>query len=674
MGKIRILPDNVANKIAAGEVVERPASAVKELVENALDAGASHIRVEVEAGGKRLVRVADDGCGMLRDDALLAFERHATSKLRAADDLLSVATLGFRGEALPAIAAVSRLVLETRTAEEPSGTRLEINGGRLRDVRDAGLPVGTCVTVRQLFYNIPARRKFLRTEATELGHIASLATHYALAHPERHFTLSSTGGELLNVTPVQTQRERMFQVFGADTLEQLVELGAIETKLVLPAVTSALPGFAPSHPTSAEPDAAGEPTVKTLRLSGFVSGPQVQKASRNSIFIFVNRRLIRDRLLLHALGEAYRNLIPPASFPLALLFLEIPFDEVDVNVHPAKTEVRFRHHGFVHDFLRDAVRRRLTEARPVSTFPVGAPSVLEPQPVLGRPPVQPSVRPSGPAPSGEFHLTAPRPEPEARRFPFAAVTPYEVQAPTADPRPFGTGPGAALAGVTATPQTQPAAAAADTQAARPLAEPLPPAIVESAGDELAGLRPLGQLQQSFIVAASDDGLWIVDQHVAHERVLFEKTLRDRSAGRRQVQQLLMPLVLQLTPAQQATLEQLGKELEVNGFEIEPFGPRTVAVKGAPAGIAAQELDKMLRDLLDGLEASHVSPLDDARGRVAASIACHAAIKINTPLDQAKMQWLLDALARTEAPMSCPHGRPVVLKYSLREILKAFHRL
>ena len=665
MGKIRILPDNVANKIAAGEVVERPASAVKELMENGLDAGATHIRVEVEAGGRKLVRVADDGCGMLRDDALLAFERHATSKLRAADDLLSVATLGFRGEALPSIAAVSQLVLETRPAEEPSGTRLEINGGRIRDVRDAGLPVGTCVSVRQLFYNVPARRKFLRTDATELGHIASLATHYALAHPERHFTLTSSGGELLNVTPVQTQRERMFQVFGADTLEQLVELGTIETKLVLPAVTSALPGFTPRHPAPAEPDAARESTVKTLRLSGFVSRPQVQKTRRNSIFIFVNRRLIRDRLLLHALGEAYRNLMPPAAFPLALLFLEIPFDEVDVNVHPAKTEVRFRHHGFVHDFLRDAVRRRLTEARPVSTFPVGAPSVLEPQPVLAGP----SVQPSGPAPSVDFHLTAPRPEPEAQRLPFAAVTPFEAQALTAEQRPSGSGPGAALSGVIAAPPTQPASAAPDTLPAELSAEPSPPLT-----DELAGLRPLGQLQQSFIVAASDEGLWIVDQHVAHERVLFEKTLRDRSAGHRQAQHLLMPLVLQLTPAQQATLEQISKELEANGFEIEPFGQRTVAVKSAPAGIPAQELDQMLRDLLDGLDSAHVTTLDDARGRVAASIACHAAIKINTPLDQTKMQWLLDALARTEAPMSCPHGRPVVLKYSLREILKAFHRL
>ena len=670
MGKIRILPDSVANKIAAGEVVERPASAVKELVENALDAGASRVRVEVEAGGRRLVRVADDGCGMLRDDALLAFERHATSKLRTADDLLSVATLGFRGEALPSIAAVSRLVLETRTAEEPSGTRVEVHGGRMRDVRDAGLPVGTCVTVRDLFYNIPARRKFLRKEATELGHVASLVTHYALAHPERHLTLSSTSGELLNVTPVQTQRERLFQVFGAEMLDQLVELGTIETKLVLPAPTSVLPGFTPEHPAPADSDRDRQSTVKTLRLSGFVSRPQVQKAARNSIFIFVNRRLIRDRLLLHALGEAYRNLIPPAAFPLALLFLEVPFDEVDVNVHPAKTEVRFRHHGFVHDFLRDSVRRRLTEARPVSTFPVGAPSVLEPRPVLAGS----SAQPSGPAPAGDFHLTAPQPEPEARRLPFAAVTTFEVRAPTSEPRPSGprlsgSTPGAALSGVSATAPTEPAATPADTSSPELSAEPPSPAT-----DELAGLHPLGQLQQSFIVAASDEGLWIVDQHVAHERVLFEKTVRDRAAGRRQVQQLLMPLVLQLTPAQQATLEQIGKELDANGFEIEPFGQRTVAVKAAPAGIPAQQLEVMLRDLLDGLEVSHLSPLEDARGRVAASIACHAAIKINTPLDQAKMQWLLDALARTEAPMSCPHGRPVLLKYSLREILKAFHRL
>ena len=383
----------------------------------------------------------------------------------------------------------------------------------------------------------------------------------------------------------------------------------------------------------------------------------MQKGNRNSIFIFVNRRLIRDRLLLRALSEAYRNLIPPAAFPVALLFLEMPFDEVDVNVHPAKVEVRFRHQTFVHDFVRDAVRRQLSESRPVSTFPVSAPPALEPQSVLTRP----VIRPSGAGPAGEFSLTGPRLEPETRRLPFAPAPPLEGQAPPA---------AGVVAASPAAHETGEAARAAHTAPAEaPAAEPS-----STATDELVGLRPLGQLQQSFIVAASEEGLWIIDQHVAHERVLFEKTLRDRAAGRQQVQRLLMPLVIQLTPAQQATLEQMHPELEANGFEIDPFGQRTVAVKAAPAGLPPQELDQMLRDLLDGLETAHVSTLEDARSRVAASIACHAAIKINTPLDQTKVQWLLDELARTEAPMSCPHGRPVVLKYSMREILKAFHRL
>jgi len=640
MGKIRILPDNVANKIAAGEVVERPASVVKELVENALDAGASAIRIDVEAGGKKLIRVTDDGCGMGRDDALLAFERHATSKLRTADDLLSVSTLGFRGEALPSIAAVSRLTLETRSAEEAAGTRLEINGGRLAEVREAGLPPGTSVSVRDLFYNIPARRKFLRSEPTELAHIASLATHYALAHPERQVRLTAATGDLLSVTPVASHRERLFQIFGGETLEQLVELGRIETELLIPAATSgAPPGFTPEHP-GADSDAERRPAAKTLRLSGFISRPQFQKPNRNSIFIFVNRRLIRDRLALHAISEAYRNLIPSSTFPLALLFLEIPFDEVDVNVHPSKIEVRFRHQAFVHDFVRDALRRRLTESRPVSTFPVSAPPVLAPQPVfpegVGKPGA--AAEPASAAGSAPpLVLRPPRVEPESRRFEFSAATPIDMEV---QGRRLG-----------------------DSEVQGP-----------AGGPDLAGLRPLGQLRESFIVAAGDDALWIIDQHVAHERILFEKTLRQRSAGCVEGQHLLMPLVIQLAPAQQAALDDIRGELEANGFEIEPFGRRTIAVKSAPAGIAAAEIEKMLHELLDGIDATHVSPLADARSRVAASIACHAAIKVNMPLDAAKMQWLLDELARTEAPMSCPHGRPVVLKYELREILKAFHRI
>ncbi|MGB7761777.1 MAG: DNA mismatch repair endonuclease MutL, partial [Bryobacteraceae bacterium] len=373
MGRIRILPDQVANKIAAGEVVERPASVVKELLENSLDAGAAELRIEVESGGRRLIRIADDGCGMLRDDALLAFERHATSKLRDVKDLLSISTLGFRGEALPSIASVSRLLLETRSAEETTGTRIEIAGGKMLRCEEAALGAGTAITVRDLFYNVPARRKFLRTEPTELAHIASLVTHYSLAHPEKTFQLISGPAELLYVTPVATLAERVYQVFGARTLEDLVEIGDREKDLFV-APESAPPTQAISE-YRAEPD---EPPTRRFRLNGFFSRPQVQKANRNSVFIFVNGRLIRDRLLLHALSSAYHNLMPAAAYPFALLFLECDAEEVDVNVHPSKTEVRFRHGSFVHDFVRDTIRDRLMESRPAPSFQPAGHSAAQP--------------------------------------------------------------------------------------------------------------------------------------------------------------------------------------------------------------------------------------------------------------------------------------------------------
>ncbi|HET9320228.1 MAG TPA: DNA mismatch repair endonuclease MutL, partial [Bryobacteraceae bacterium] len=349
MGRIRVLSDTVANKIAAGEVVERPASVVKELIENSLDAGATELRIEVESGGRRLIRVADNGCGMLRDDALLAFERHATSKLSDVRDLLSIATLGFRGEALPSIASVSRLVLETRSEDETTGAAVEINGGTLLRCDEYPGPAGTTITVRDLFFNVPARKKFLRSDQTELAHIASLATHYSLAHPQKSFQLRHGASELLDVTPVETLRERVYQVFGNQTLEELVDLDFVEREL--------------------EVVEAEERSSRVFALRGFVSGPQVQKMNRNSIFLFVNGRLIRDRLLLHALSSAYHNLMPPACYPFALLFVDCDCEEVDVNVHPSKTEVRFRHGTFVHDFVRDAIRDRLIAARPVSGIP-----------------------------------------------------------------------------------------------------------------------------------------------------------------------------------------------------------------------------------------------------------------------------------------------------------------
>jgi len=633
MGRIRILPDNVANKIAAGEVVERPASVVKELLENALDAGSARIRIQVEAGGKRRIQMVDDGAGMVRDDAMLAFERHATSKLRDAEDLLSIATLGFRGEALPAIAAVSRLTLETRSPEERSGTRIEIAGGKLLRVEEAGLPGGTAITVSDLFYNTPARRKFLRAEATELSHITSLVTHYALAYPERSFHLSNQMGDLIQVAAVSSLRDRVFQLLGGEVLEELVEFGPRRKEMTEPAREEA----------EDSPEAAPEPL--SIALRGFVSRPQIQKLNRNSIYLFVNRRLVRDRTLLHAIQAAYYNLMPTHSFPVALLFLEMPCEEVDVNVHPSKVEVRFRHASFVHDWVRDTVRECLTATRPVSTFPVtvaaGSFVGATPGPATANVPRTHSPAANYLSAEHALHLTeAPLPpQPQAFRFDAALDNPT----PRASTFDVGTTP---------------------PRRAEPLEE-----------SELAQLRPLGQVRESFVVAASPTGLWLIDQHAAHERVLFERFLAQRASGTVESQRLLMPYVLRLTPAQQALWDQIAQELETAGFETAPFGQNTVAVKAAPADVKAEDVEKLLHELVETLEKEARGLSEETvRNKIAASVACHAAIKINTPLEPRKMAWLVAELAATRFPMSCPHGRPVILKYGMREILKAFHRI
>src|SRR6202451_2386839 len=371
MGRIHVLSEQVANKIAAGEVVERPASVVKELLENALDAGATRIKITIEAGGKKLIQITDNGCGMVRDDAMLAFERHATSKMKDAEDLVSIATLGFRGEALPSIASVSRLRLETCAAESGTpvaGTIIEVNGGKMARVEEAGLPEGTSITVRDLFFNTPARKKFLKAESTELSHIASLVTHYALAHPDKHFELHSATNAILVAPPVAGSSERVYQVFGRDVLDQLIPVAAVQ-----PLAHVGLPQPPPWR-REEEEDERGPVEPGEMRMHGFVSKPEIQKLNRSSIYVFVNGRLIRDRLVQHALIEAYRNILPPSVFPVVLLFLEMPNEEVDVNVHPSKTEVRFRQQSTMHDFVRDSIRAALRKARPVPQFATEIPA------------------------------------------------------------------------------------------------------------------------------------------------------------------------------------------------------------------------------------------------------------------------------------------------------------
>jgi DNA mismatch repair protein MutL len=671
MGRIRILPDQVANQIAAGEVVERPASVVKELLENSLDAGATDLRVEVEAGGRRLIRIVDDGCGMLRDDALLAFERHATSKLRNVKDLLSISTLGFRGEALPSIASVSRLLLETRSMEEATGTRIEIAGGKMLRCEEAALGGGTAIAVRDLFHNVPARRKFLRTEQTELAHIASLVTHYSLAHPDKSFRLSTGPNELLAVTPVATMKERVYQVFGSQILDELVEIGVRERDLFLPP-PSVPPSQAIAEYRSTEPE---DPPMRRFRLTGFFSRPQVQKANRNSIYVFVNGRLIRDRLVLHALSSAYYNLMPPSAYPFALLFLECDAEEVDVNVHPSKTEVRFRHGTFVHDFVRDTIRERLMESRPSNTFspaPLPAPPA---QPAVGLPYSEFSqmMENEQPVAAGLVDPAASlAPPPAAARITTEPAMPEFTLRASAAPTPrldFSAPP------IEVTPGPPPSGKLSRRLDMHgefpPDAIPAP----EMSLSVLSDLRPLGQIHESFIIAAGRDGLWIIDQHVAHERILFEQVLKQRAAGRVEMQRLLMPMILQLTPEQQIDYARIAEELHASGFETEPFGNRTIAVKAAPAGVGPQDLERILLEILEIAENEMRSAsLDDLRRNICASIACRAAIKINMRLDFAKMEWLLRALAATDCPMSCPHGRPIAMHYSTREILKAFHRI
>ncbi|HMJ63628.1 MAG TPA: DNA mismatch repair endonuclease MutL, partial [Bryobacteraceae bacterium] len=481
MGRIRILSDNVANKIAAGEVVERPASVVKELLENSLDAGATEIRIDLENAGRRLIRIQDDGAGMLRDDALLAFERHATSKLSDVKDLLAIATLGFRGEALPSIASVSRLLLETRSAEEQTGTAVEIAGGKLIRCDEIARPTGTTISARDLFYNVPARKKFLRSDATELAHTGSLVTHYSLGHADKRFELYHEGRELLNASPVDSLRDRAFQVFGSAIIDDLIDLHL---------KTCEIPSPYPSE---------GEPVQ--FALEGLISGPHVQKLNRNSIFLFVNGRLIRDRVLLHAISAAYYSLMPSGCYPFALLFLHCDASEVDVNVHPSKTEVRFRHGSAIHDFVRDAIRESLIESRPASSIPI-----LPVSPVPGaRAPVQRAAD----LPFSEFTAMTEavflEPESAAAEDPEHGMQalPEVMIAPLSRPSVF-----------------QEAEAPASLPPATPLRR-IPDthgALDELPRDwdridslvALPDLRPLGQLHDSFIVAAGRDGLWIID--------------------------------------------------------------------------------------------------------------------------------------------------------------------
>ena len=582
MGRIHRLAPDLANQIAAGEVVERPASVVKELVENALDAGATRIAIAVEIGGKKRIRVEDNGEGMDAEDARLAIERHATSKIRRADDLGAIRTLGFRGEALPSIASVSHFTLRSRARGAPAGTEITVNGGAVASIRQVGAPEGTCIEVEDLFYNLPARRKFLKSDTAETTQISRLATQLALGYPEVGFTVTSSSRKLLECPPAATLRDRFFQVFG--DRPDLIEV---------------------------RKDAAG------VFIEGFVAALGDQGPVRGAQNVFVNRRIVKDRTIAHAIIDAYSVATIKERSPEVHLFLSIAPDRVDVNVHPTKAEVRFLEQSIVHEVLRRALGDALGQGR-------------APELQLGS--VQ--LRPGEPA-----SMTIP-----------------------------GVLSGAAVANRWMSELLN-----QNSEPANPPANPEPRTSIPP--DDLRPMIPLGQFRDTFIIAVDDEGIAIIDQHVAHERVLFEQVMERLTAGRLESQRLLTPIVLELSPAQRQALSLHAPTLERFGLEVEEFGGDSVRLSALPAVLDRSDCEAAIRALAEDLEGlDRGARVEDALRRIAATMACHAAVKANYPLTLEKMRFILEELRRTAYSSVCPHGRPVVLRLTRREIEKNFQRI
>jgi DNA mismatch repair protein MutL len=579
-GRVERLPDDLVNKIAAGEVVERPASVAKELVENALDAGAHNVSVEIEGGGKSLLRVRDDGCGMGREDAVSALERHATSKLRTLEDLTAIASHGFRGEALPSIASVSHLLLRTRDDSDAAGTEIEIRHGRRLHVKDAGHPRGTTVEVRDLFGAVPARRKFLRADSTETGHVAEAVSLLALARPRTGFVLTSGGRNLLRAPAADGLAARVYQVFGGAFLESLL------------------------------PCQGGEAWV---RVAGLVSRPDRSAAPRASLRLFVNGRAVRDRALSKAVTEAYRSAGAGQARPEAILFVEVPLHLVDVNVHPAKSEVRFADPRTVWVAVEQAVEQALASGS------------------------------QGPATRADTSRV--REAAEA----YLAAAPRESGAEQAG-----------IAWLETPPQPSSGGGEAPAQGDR---EPREPA------------RVVGQHRNTYIVAAEGEDLVLVDQHTAHERVRFE-LLAGQLGGRAvESQALLAPAVLQLPPRLLPVLEAHVDDLLGLGFDVEAFGGGSVRLRAVPALLGvmdpARALERLLGDFLDRDAADWAVSSD--RDRLAATLACHSAVRAGQALASESMSAILRDLARTRHPTLCPHGRPTSVRVPRDEIARWFGR-
>ena len=587
---IHVLPPDLSSKIAAGEVTERPASVVKELIENSLDAGATEVSIEIREGGIDFIRIADNGVGIPGDEVELAFQRFATSKLSDPSDLGSISTLGFRGEALPSIGAVSHVTLVTRPTNETSGTHIEVADGRIISNSPRGTAPGTSITVRHLFRNVPARRKFLRSPATEASRAQTLVARYTLAYPGVRFILTVEDSEVFTSTGSGDTREAIAAVYGASVAEEMLELA------------SATP-----------PDGGRAP-----RVSGMIGPGSISRANRSQITIFVNRRWVQNRILGYALQEAYQGFLIERRYPVAVVDVALPYQDVDVNAHPAKSEVRFRHEGAVFSAIQQAVRHTLTAHSPV--------------PELGQ-------------------TTVPAAAPLATGGSFWPVGPAAVVLGSEG-----------MAGSTTAPTGHHPEHGSDPGMAPP---PLAPSVA------LPRLRVLGQVQATYIAAEGPDGVYLIDQHAAHERVLFERVKTEALASAPQVQGLMEPATIPLEHRQSELLEAHAELIRQMGFEVEPFGGRAYILRGVSRLIAEGDPAQSFIDVLDLM--AEGGGFESWEDRAAYSIACHGAIRAGKTLTAEEMAELARQLEACEQPHTCPHGRPTMIHMSSARLEREFGR-
>ena len=604
--RISILPEIITNKIAAGEVVERPASVIKELIENSLDAGATTIAVEITTGGRRLIRITDNGHGMSREDALLSLERHATSKIKTDSDLEGILTLGFRGEALPSIASVSRFRLATREPESLEGTELIVEGGKVRDVKVCGMAPGTAISVEQIFFNTPARLKFMKSAETEVGHVGDVVTRLAVSRPEVAFSLTSDGRELLRVQRSDLQR-RLVQLIGKDTSAHLHRV---------------------------------ESNDPQITVSGFVAGPSLVRSGMQTMYTYINGRFVRDKVVQHAIMQAYRGVIDRGRYPVVALFIQLPAGEVDVNVHPTKHEVRFRQQSAVHDAIQKAVEDVLRESPWLDVKPGFS---------------QPATAPAGQAYRERIAAAA---QASLSMSPRAAHTVYNQTLTHTNSREE-------------TPSSPAQTAQIDPASVR---DPREPFRSEPALGYFSSLSIIGQFHGEYILCQSGTELVIIDQHAASERVAYQRLKQQCLGGAVESQRLLFPETVELSFSEVAIAGRFHDDLIRIGFELEPFGGNTLIITAVPRLIAGQDAIRLVRDILAdisllGTSAAFQDRLDGLLSR----IACHSVVRGVHQLEARQISELLRSMDETDFAASCPHGRPVSHVVTMAELEKIFKR-